>query len=464
MTSPIDPQEEKRVLRKIDCVILPIMCMTFFFQYLDKQSLSYASVFGLIEDLDLKGTEYSWCSSIFYIGQLVAEYPFIYLMSRLPLMKFVGATIIIWGGICMCLAAPYNFTGFAAVRFMLGFSEGAVSPAFVTITGIWYRKNEHAMRTGMWVTMNGLAQVIGSLLMYGIGKNHALSLAAWRVMFLICGALTALSGVIFFFAMPSGPEQAWFLNEREKVVAAQRLAASHDGGDKTNFSWSQLREALLDPKSWLVFCFGLFLTLNSPVLTFASLVIKNLGYNKYDTLLYTSPSGAIQIVFIWIAVIGCLIFPRKRCMVALALCIPPLVGNILLLKLSLDSGWGMIAASWLASIISDVMVISLSLGASNVKGNTKKAVVNTFFFIGYCVGCIGGPQLWKSGAAPRYKQGLILAIVSWILFALSIAAYWAIARWENISRDKLEQEKDVRQFHAGEDITDKEDKTFRYIY
>jgi MFS family permease len=48
----------------------------------------------------------------------------------------------------MCLAAPQSFASFAAVRFMLGFSEGAVSPAFVTITSIWYQKKEHATRTG----------------------------------------------------------------------------------------------------------------------------------------------------------------------------------------------------------------------------------------------------------------------------------------------------------------------------
>lgn len=47
----------------------------------------------------------------------------------------------------MCLAAPKNFAGFAAVRFLLGFTEGAVSPAFVTLTSIWYQKEEHATRT-----------------------------------------------------------------------------------------------------------------------------------------------------------------------------------------------------------------------------------------------------------------------------------------------------------------------------
>lgn len=36
--------EERDVLRKIDLTILPMMCAVFFLQYLDKQSLSYASV------------------------------------------------------------------------------------------------------------------------------------------------------------------------------------------------------------------------------------------------------------------------------------------------------------------------------------------------------------------------------------------------------------------------------------
>lgn len=41
---------------------------------LDKQSLSYASVFGMMEDLQLHGTQFSWLGSIFYVGQLVAEF------------------------------------------------------------------------------------------------------------------------------------------------------------------------------------------------------------------------------------------------------------------------------------------------------------------------------------------------------------------------------------------------------
>lgn len=60
---------------------------------LDKQSINYAAVFGLSEDLKLTGSEFSWAISLFYFGQLCSEYPAAYLMSRLPITVFVGVTM-----------------------------------------------------------------------------------------------------------------------------------------------------------------------------------------------------------------------------------------------------------------------------------------------------------------------------------------------------------------------------------
>lgn len=58
----------------------------------------------------------------------------------------------------MCLAAPNTFVGFAAVRFLLGFFEGAVSPAFVTITSIWYQKKDHPLRIGYSIPSQNTVQ------------------------------------------------------------------------------------------------------------------------------------------------------------------------------------------------------------------------------------------------------------------------------------------------------------------
>lgn len=115
--------------------------------------------------------------------------------------------------------------------------------------------------------MNALAQITGSLMMYGIGKNGSISIAAWRVMFLICGGLTIAAGIIFTLVIPFNPETAWFLTEKERGIVKMRMKMDREGGDQTNFSNSQLREALLDPKTWIILLFGFLSTMASFVLT-----------------------------------------------------------------------------------------------------------------------------------------------------------------------------------------------------
>lgn len=56
----IDSRLEKRVIRKIDFMIVPFLCITYLVTYIDKTMLGYAAVFGLKESLHLKGNEYSW--------------------------------------------------------------------------------------------------------------------------------------------------------------------------------------------------------------------------------------------------------------------------------------------------------------------------------------------------------------------------------------------------------------------
>lgn len=387
----------------------------------------------------------------------------------------------------MCLAAPTNFAGFAAVRFLLGFSEGAVSPAFVTITSIWYRKKEHTVRTALWITMNGIAQVTGCLLMYGIGKNKSLSIAPWRVLFLVCGTLTVLAGIGFFILMPNGPNDAWFLNASEKEILSLRMAEDRDGGDKTSFSISQLKEALMDPKAWMVFWFGVLVTMQSPVLTFASLMIQSISNNKLTTMLYTGPSGAVQVALLWVGTILVFFFPRQRTLVILVLIIPPFIGTIFLYNFDTSAGWGVIVASWLGSVnsttssfseltfllqascITASMSILLSLFASNVKGNTKRAIVNTMFFIGYCAGCIGSPQLWTS--KPRYAEGVITSIVTWCLLFVAVIIYRLLCMADNKQRDAnastgtidMAQDYDLDENGLPKtDLTDKQDRAFRY--
>lgn len=50
----------KRVVRKIDFMVIPFICITYLVTYIDKAMLGYSAVFGLKDSLDLHGSQYSW--------------------------------------------------------------------------------------------------------------------------------------------------------------------------------------------------------------------------------------------------------------------------------------------------------------------------------------------------------------------------------------------------------------------
>lgn len=101
-TLVVSPAVNRRLLWKIDLHLLPVLCLLYGLQFLDKTTISYASVMGIVKDTGLVGTQYNWLGSVFYLGYLVAEYPTVMLMQKLPIAKFLSAQIVIWGGILMC--------------------------------------------------------------------------------------------------------------------------------------------------------------------------------------------------------------------------------------------------------------------------------------------------------------------------------------------------------------------------
>lgn len=62
-------------------------------QAIDKSTLGYAAVFELREDVGLVGTQYSWLSSLFYVGYFVWEYPTNMLLQKFPIGKYMSATV-----------------------------------------------------------------------------------------------------------------------------------------------------------------------------------------------------------------------------------------------------------------------------------------------------------------------------------------------------------------------------------
>lgn len=125
----IDPVAEKKLVRKIDARVIPILGICYFFYYVDKTTLSYAAIFGIKDDLKLVGTEYSWLSSIFYFGWLLWAIPSNLIMQRSPPSYYLAFNITMWGVLLMCQAASRNFATLAALRVISGAFEAIADPA-----------------------------------------------------------------------------------------------------------------------------------------------------------------------------------------------------------------------------------------------------------------------------------------------------------------------------------------------
>jgi ACS family allantoate permease-like MFS transporter len=123
-----------------------MLCVVYGLNYLDKTTISYASIMGLRRDLHLTGDNYQWLSSIFYFGYLAWEYPTNRLLQCLPLGKYSAFNVIVWGLVLSSMAAARNFEGALSIRFFLGLFEAAVTPGFVLFTSQWYTRKEQGAR------------------------------------------------------------------------------------------------------------------------------------------------------------------------------------------------------------------------------------------------------------------------------------------------------------------------------
>ncbi|KXG47528.1 Major facilitator superfamily domain, general substrate transporter [Penicillium griseofulvum] len=448
-------QEAKNVLRKIDIRLIPLLFLIYMLQYLDKNSINFASVYGLKQGMHLKGQEYSWLSSIFYFGYLIAQWPAGLAMQKLPVGKFLAITTLIWGGLLMTTPACYNFAGIAINRFLLGMVEAVVTPGFVLMTGMWYKSEEQPLRLEAWYCTNGIATMFGGLIGYAVG-HITTGLPRWMYVFLIFGAFSVAVGAIALIFLPDLPSTAKFLTERERAIAVDRVAINRQGVKSSQFKWYQVRQAAEDPKTWLLFIMAIGAQVpNSALTSFTSIIVGTFGFDTLGTQYLQIPGGAVQ--FITLLLGGYIATKFDVC----------IVGSGLLVGLPNTNKWGRLVALWLCYFQGLGFSMSLTIVSSNIAGYTKKQVTGALLFTGYCVGNIIGPQTFKSSEAPGYHSAYIAMLAGYAVKLVCIVALYIYMYTENKRRDREAidgQEVEAEGVENGMlDKTEIDNKGFRYV-
>ncbi|KAF2091306.1 MFS general substrate transporter [Saccharata proteae CBS 121410] len=468
--------EYKKLLRKIDRYLLPLMWFCYGVQQTDKTALGTQAIFGLRTDTHLVGQQYSWLTTIFYIAYLCGEFPSNFLLQRWALGRSLSIYMFGWGICVMCIAAAQEWSHLMALRALQGFFECTISPGFVLVVATWYRTEEHAARGLFWQSANAGFGIISSLVMYGIGEHaqkHS-GLAAWRCISLFLGSTTIVLSLICFGLLGSPKEVMW-LSKEEKRMAAARIVKNKAGRDVTGtrWSWPQVGEAFRDPQLW--FCMiNAFLSSvpNGGLTTFGSIMYQSFGFTELQVLLVDIPRSVVSVIIFLAVGIYTRKVPNRRLYVMAAGTIPPFIGflGLSLLPNTGEYKW----TKWGMYLMTVPFVLALFLGwtliPSNIAGRTKKTVISSATFLGYCVGNMCGSQIFKTADAPRYVPGTIGCCVCFGAEFLLILAWRAYYVWQNGRRDRRaassgvvreEQERLGREL-GEKDVTDGENVWFRY--
>ncbi|ORY04289.1 major facilitator superfamily domain-containing protein [Clohesyomyces aquaticus] len=467
----ISDAEAKRVLKKLDRRIAPILFFIYLLQYLDKNGINYASVYGLQKGTNLKGHDYSWLGSIFYFGYLLGQPISGYLLQRLPIAKFLGTATLGWGIILMTTPACRSMAGMSVNRFLLGLLESTVNPGFVLIMSIWYKSAEQPLRLEAYYCTNGIATMFGGLIGYAVG-HITTGLPRWMYVFLIFGSCSFAMGVVTLVFLPDLPSTAKFLTEHERGIAVHRVAANRQGVKNRHFKKYQAWQTAKDPKTWILFVMAVGAQVpNSALTSFASIIVGSFGFDTLGTQYLQIPGGAVQFLSLLSGGFICTRWPNSRCItmiVANTICI---LGAGMLVGLPNENKWGRLVALWLCYFQGLGFSISLTIVSSNIAGYTKKQLTGAILFTGYCIGNIVGPQTFKSSEKPRYESAYIAMLVGYCVKLAMVVVLYIYMYSVNKKRDRAaasgvqlteEQEKEAVKL-GMHDVTELDNLGFRYI-
>lgn len=448
-----DEAEVKKLMRRVDMRLMPLLGITFVLQYIDKQALGYSAVFDLFSDIDITGNQYSWFASIFYLAYLVAEYPWTALAQRTLMAKVVSGCVIVWGAVLMATAASTNFASMAACRFLLGVFEAPITPCFMMIVGMWYMRHEQPFRAGIFYSCNGIGLMLGGLLSYCIGLIDGYPV--WKAIFLLCGGITVIWGFVLFYFLPDDIISAKQFSLQDRATLVARGKIGRTGILNRQIKWYQVREALCDVQIWLLFLFTLLNeTVNGGLANFSKLIIKGVeNGNALQATALTIPAGAFQVLWILSGTFLASRFTNIRTYIMMAYMSPTITGIALMWKLNRITGKiGVLFGFYISGAFVTSLVVALQMPGANVAGYTKRMTSTVLVFAAYCIGNIVGPHAFLADQAPIYPTGCKVTMACAIAQVVTAFCLRMLLIWRNKKKDR-EQAADALEDPVVDEIS-----------
>lgn len=434
---------------------------------MDRVAIGNARLYGLEEDLGLEGEQFQIAVSVLFITYCLFEVPSNMIIKRLQPARFLGGLALGWGLVATCSALVTNFEGLVACRLLLGLFEAGMFPGIILYLGMFYNRNNIALRVSYFFSVAAISGAAGGLVAYAIGfLEGANGWRAWRWVFLINGVPSIATGLVIPFVLPNSVEGAKFLSREEKdQLQTLRLA---EIGQSRSGQELHREDVMKGVKDWTTYAFAFCGFCNNIMLysfsTFLPTIILGIGN-------WTRPEvQALTIPVYGLGAITFLIMGRvaditgRRAVLVVPFLLLAVIGYCLLL-----ANTGMATSFAGCFLIGAGLYTAAGLPLSWLTNNCprygKRAWASGVQLTVANAAGVPAPFIFASSTAPEFKQGYsttIAALLCGCLTFTTLALYW---RRINKRRDagledwKLQGKTEEEIAEMGE-----ENPRFRYMF
>ncbi|CUM66646.1 uncharacterized protein PRCAT00004321001 [Priceomyces carsonii] len=410
--SPTDTAKEKRLVLKLDLLILVYLFLSSFVKTLDSSAVSYAYVSGMKEDLGMYGNELTYQSSCYMAGFIVGQIPLTMLATIIPVNYYLPAMDIVWALFTLFIFKIENYRQLYALRFCIGLLSSFFFPTVQFILGSWYKKSEIVIRSAIYFVASQAGSMATGYIQTAAYSHLSgkAGLKGWQWLYVLAFIIAVPISAYGFFTIPGLPEKInrkSLLTDDELKLARLRMIRE---GRRTNdkLTISVIRKTLKGWRFWILVVFAIFFSQADGISSNNGLPLwlkaSNYSVSKINTITTVIP--AVTIFFSLLNGIVVDSWEDSHPFVISYVAVLNLIAGILLVIWNISKG-GIMLAFFLSGTADSIAAVlyswanlicsensqerALTLSTMNTLGNTFSVWVPLF--------------VWKTVDAPEYKKG-----------------------------------------------------------
>lgn len=214
------------IVRKVTWRLIPILFISYVFNYLDRVNVSFAKL-QMGQMLGLDDAAFGLGAGMFFIGYFFFEIPSNMILERVGARVWIARIMVTWGLINAGMAFVHTPMQFYVMRFLIGFAEAGFFPGIVLYLTYWFPTSHRGRIMALFMASLAISGILGGPFSGAVMQylDGVYSLQGWQWLMLLTGLPCLVLAVAVWFMLTDRPEDARWLSLQEKQMLSAAIHA-----------------------------------------------------------------------------------------------------------------------------------------------------------------------------------------------------------------------------------------------